>query len=132
MHQIGLPRTVLKSLESEEFKTVLGCPIWCIFDQDICIKIFLKSVGPPVHFIFSLYLCITSIVDDSSSSLILSVITLISFRIAPSSLWSPDSWDFGDFFDNSPFGRSPLGLNRTQLELVLLVFSGCWHQINNK
>ena len=55
MHQIGQPRTVLKSLESEEFKTVLSCPIWCIFDQDLYLKIFLKSVGPPVHFIFSLY-----------------------------------------------------------------------------
>ena len=55
MHQIGQPRTVLKSLESEEFKTVLGCPIWCIFDQDIDIKIILKSVGPMVTIIFSLY-----------------------------------------------------------------------------
>ena len=56
MHQIWQPRTVLISLESEEFKTVLGCPIWCIFDQDIYLKIFLKSAGPPVRFIFSLYL----------------------------------------------------------------------------
>ena len=35
MHQIGQSRIVLKSLESEEFKTVLSCPIWWIFDQDI-------------------------------------------------------------------------------------------------
>ena len=35
MHQIGQSRTILRSLESEEFKTVLGCPIWCIFDPDI-------------------------------------------------------------------------------------------------
>ena len=56
MHQIGQPMTVLKSLESEDFKTVIGCPIRCIFDQDMCIKIFLKSVGPPVRFIFSLYI----------------------------------------------------------------------------
>ena len=56
MQQIGQPRTVLNSSDSKLFKTVIGCPIWCIFDQDIYLKIFLKSVGWPVRFIFSLYL----------------------------------------------------------------------------
>ena len=56
MHQIGQLRTVWKSLESEEFKTVINCPIWCIFDQDICIKVSLKSVGPPVIIIFHLHI----------------------------------------------------------------------------
>ena len=65
MHQIGQPRTVLKSLESEEFKTVLDCPIWCIFDQDICIKIFLKSVGLPVRFIFSLYILLQPVSNNT-------------------------------------------------------------------
>ena len=27
--------TIMKSLESEKFKTDHGCPIWCIFDRDI-------------------------------------------------------------------------------------------------
>lgn len=54
----------------------------------------------------------TSMLEDSSSSLILSVITLISFRIAPSSLWRPDNWDLGDFLGlTSPFGMSPLDLS---------------------
>ena len=50
MHQIGQSRTDLNSSDSKLFKI-----LQCIFDKDICIKIFLKSVGPLVRFIFSLY-----------------------------------------------------------------------------
>ena len=54
----------------------------------------------------------TSMLDDSSSSRILSVITLISLRIAPSSRCNPDNCDFGDFLDMSPLGTSPFDLNQ--------------------
>ena len=39
-HQIGQPGTVEISSESEEFKTVIGCPILCIFDRDNTAQIF--------------------------------------------------------------------------------------------
>ena len=38
MLQSGKPWTVLKKLESEEFKTVLGSPIWCILTEILLVK----------------------------------------------------------------------------------------------